>query len=132
MEVPLCVAGSRAGESVKGPTPRSRFRPRSKFNAVRTTVHGWTFDSKKEAQRYGELLLLGRAGRIRNLELQPWFHLHVNGERIGKYVADFRYQELDAFGERDVIEDVKGMKTPVYRLKKKLVEATYGIRITEV
>lgn len=111
---------------------------RSKYRAVPTVVNGVRFASKKEARRYQDLLLLGMAGEIRNLELQPRFPITVNGERVADYVADFRYQEkrnvmcFEGVGPIyykwfDVVEDVKGMKTPVYRLKKKLVEAQHGI-----
>ena len=107
---------------------------RSKYGAVRTTIDGITFASKAEARRYAELLLLARAGEIRGLELQPRFELSVfgygNDTRIGDYVADFQYQR----GPKGVlvIEDVKGVKTALYRWKKKHVEAQYNIRITEV
>ncbi len=117
---------------MKGPTPRSRFRPRSKYGAVRTTVDGRPFHSKAEARRYSELLLLGQAGAIRNLELQPRFPLHVNGMLIGLYIADFRYQERDAFGERDVVEDVKGWDVPLGAWKRRHYEAQYGLTVTVV
>ena len=104
-----------------------------KYGAVKTTIDGITFASKAEARRYAELLLLQRAKRIHNLELQPSFDLKVVGAggvvKIGRYVADFRY---DLPTGEDVIEDVKGMKTAIYKLKKKHVEAQYGITITEV
>jgi hypothetical protein len=112
--------------------------PRSKYHAQPTYVHGFRFASKSEARRYHELLLLGIAGEIRDLELQPRFDLHVADVRVATYVADFRYQErrgIDTvFGcdrWRDVIEDRKGMKTPVYRMKKKHFEAEYGVQIRE-
>ena len=105
-----------------------------KFNAVRTEVDGITFASKAEAKRYCELKLSVKAKRIAHLEHQPVFPLIVNGVKVGKYVADFRYVVLPWDYEEPVtvVEDVKGMKTPVYRLKKKLVEAQYGITITEI
>lgn len=99
----------------------------NKYGAKKTVVDGITFASKAEARRYGELKLLEKAGEIRHLELQPKFDLTVNGEKIGRYVADFRYRE----GTESVVEDVKGFKTPVYRLKKALVKALYGIEIRE-
>lgn len=102
---------------------------RSKYGAQRTTVDGLTFDSKKEARRYRDLLLLGLAGELRDLELQPRFPIVVNGVRIGEYRADFRYWDAR---RGDVVEDVKGLRTPVYVLKRKLIEALYGITITEV
>ncbi len=86
------------------------------------------FDSKAEARRYGELLLFERAGEIHNLTLQPRFNIVVNGVGCGFYKADFAYFTPD---ER-MIEDVKGIATAVYKLKKKLVEAQYGIKITEI
>lgn len=102
---------------------------RNKYRAIKTEVDGITFDSKREAARYMELVLLERAGEISRLELQPKYDCVVNGKKICTYKADFRY--FDANGS--VVEDVKGMKTPVYRLKKKLVEALYpGVTIQEV
>lgn len=106
----------------------ARFRGRSKYGAVRTTVDGITFASKKEAARYCQLSLMQQAGYIRDLELQPRFQIVVKGKSCGEYRADFRYVQTGDV----VVEDVKGMKTPVYRLKKRLVEALYGVKITEV
>jgi len=102
---------------------------RSKYKAVKTEVDGIMFDSKREAARYMELRLLERAGEIKNLELQPAFECRIDGKKICTYKADFRY-----FTAKEcVVEDVKGMKTPVYRLKKKLVEALFpGVKIQEV
>lgn len=105
---------------------------RSKYRAVRTVVDGWTFDSKREAARYGELLVYGQSGLLRNLELQPKFPIRIGEIKIANYLADFRYEFLVENRWQDVIEDVKGMKTPIYRLKKKIVEALYGITIREV
>lgn len=102
---------------------------RSKFGAVRTEVDGVTFASKAEARRYGELKLLWKAGTLATLELQPSFDLIVSGVKVGRYVADFSYHKPD--GEL-VVEDVKGMPTPVYKLKKRLVAALYGIQIQEI
>lgn len=101
----------------------------SKYHAQRETIHGWTFHSRREAKRYSDLLLLGQAGDVRELELQPRFPIVVNGVKVGTYIADFRYQDRT---RGDVIEDVKGFKTTTYVLKKKLVEALYGVRIMEV
>lgn len=107
---------------------------RHKYNAVRTTVDGRTFASKREAKRYGELRLLEREGRIWGLECQPRFILHVNGQKIGQYVADFQYFEYMDGQVRDqrVVEDAKGMKTPLYSWKKRHLQAEYGIVIREV
>lgn len=101
-----------------------------KYNAVKTVVDGITFASKAEARRYSELKLLENAGAIKNLCLQPPYPCVVNGKLICKYVADFIYWDTEK--DCQVTEDVKGMPTPVYRLKKKLVEALHGITITEI
>ena len=106
-----------------------------KYHAVPTVVDGIRFDSKKEARRYQELKLLVRAGEISDLELQPRFALsgvsHAGGaEKICTYVADFQYLNI-ADGEV-VVEDVKGMLTPMYRMKKRWVKTQYGITIREV
>lgn len=100
---------------------------RSKFGAIKTTIDGVTFDSKKEAARYQDLKLLLKANQISELELQPKFRLEVNGVKICTYIADFRYKENGKL----VTEDVKGVKTPAYNLKKKLVKALYGVEIFE-
>lgn len=102
----------------------------SKYGAVRTEIDGITFASKAEAKRYGELKLLASGKVIEGLVLQPSFELIVNGAKIGVYRADFQYWDNEQ-GCR-VVEDVKGMKTPVYRLKKKLMHALHGIEIVEV
>lgn len=100
----------------------------SKYHNKKTEVDGILFDSKKEAKRYGELKLLQKAGVIKHLELQPRFTLQpffaCDGNRYRKieYVGDFAYIE----GGRKVVEDVKGMFTDVYKIKKKLFLYQYG------
>jgi len=105
----------------------------SKYHAVKTTVGTITFDSAAEARRYGELKVLERAGELGLLELQPRYRLTVTAPVgtvvIGEYRADFRYRT--AAGDL-VVEDVKGMATPLYRWKKKHTEAQYGVTIVEV
>src|SRR5262245_35080016 len=97
---------------------------RSKYRAVKTTVDGITFDSKREAERYTMLKALERVGEISDLELQPRFPLHVRAVDapvsliIGEYIADFRYRRA---GNVSIVEDAKGFKTPLYRWKKKHV-----------
>ena len=107
----------------------------SKYRAKPTVLHGVRFASQAEARRYAELLHLGAAGEIRNLELQPRFPLTVDGVKVATYVADFAYDERigagPAIGWRHVVEDVKGMKTPMYRLKKKFAETQHSIQIRE-
>lgn len=103
-------------------------RPRSKYGAVPTVVDGVRFASKREARRFRQLQLLARAGHINALELQPVYHLHaLGGVKVARYVADFRY--LDERTGLRVVEDVKGVKTPVFRLKAKWLKAQYGIEV---
>lgn len=103
----------------------------SKYQNKKTLHLGIQFDSRKEANRYQELLYMERAGMISNIELQPRYDLIVNGKKCGFYKADFRYEKKDT-GET-VVEDVKSpaTKTPVYMLKRKLVKAIYDIDIQE-
>lgn len=129
------------GSSRVTPRPRATASSigatRHKYGAQRTEVDGISFASKREAARYGELKLLERAGEIRGLALQPPYALLVPMlkdpleafKHVGTYVADFVYYTKS--GEK-VVEDVKGFKTPLYRWKKKHVEAQYGITIREV
>ena len=120
-------------------------RKRSKYGAVRREVDGIVFASKAEAKRYRELKLLEQAGHIARLKLQQRFELVIPKTNlradvkdfdrivtIGHYVADFCYDELTPAATRFVVEDVKGMRTPMYRWKKKHFENQYGIQITEI
>jgi len=104
----------------------------SKYRNRKTLIDGIQFDSQKEANRYQELILMERAGLIRSIELQPRYDLVVNEHKIGFYRGDFRYEVVAT--SILVVEDVKSpaTKTAVYRLKKKLVKALYGIEIIEV
>lgn len=101
----------------------------SKYGNRRTEVDGFSFASKREANRYGELKLLIRAGEIAELALQVKMPVEVNGRHICNYIADFVYNDLKA--NKLVIEDTKGVRTPLYKLKKKLVEAQYRVTILE-
>jgi hypothetical protein len=100
---------------------------RNKYRAIKTVVDGIKFDSKKEAGRYKGLRLLEKCGEITELTLQPRFDLIINDVKCGFYKADFQY----VMDGKTIVEDVKGMKTPVYNLKKKLIKAIYGIEIFE-
>jgi hypothetical protein len=107
-----------------------RNRPaRSKYNARREVVDGHQFDSRREAARYRELKLLLAAGEIADLIIHPRYPLVVNDYDCGYYEADFAYTVLPG-GER-IVEDVKGVRTALYRLKKKLVYAIHQITILE-
>jgi len=101
-----------------------------KYGAEKTGVDGIMFDSKKEARRYAELKLLECAGEIGGLRIQPEYDLIVREVKIGKYRGDFSY--IHTKTKEVVVEDVKGVRTPVYRLKKKLMNALFGIKIVEV
>lgn len=102
-------------------------------------MDGHTFDSQSEAKHYWHVLKpRSDAGEISHLKLQPVIRCEVNGKLVCKYLADFQYIDTRKVGLNGqmgatVIEDVKGFKTPVYRIKKKLVEALYkGTVIVEI
>jgi len=101
----------------------------NKYHNKKTTIDGIVFASKREANRYLELKLLELVKEISKLELQVPYVLSVNGEKICRYIADFEY--MDKRGNV-ITEDVKGVKTAVYQLKKKLMKAIYGIDILEI
>lgn len=103
-------------------------KARAKYRNRKTVVDGIKFDSQREATRYSVLKIMQAAGVISDLRLQVPYVITVNGLKVCKYVADFVYVDKG----REVVEDVKGMKTPTYNLKKKLMQAVYGIEIQEV
>jgi hypothetical protein len=88
-------------------------------------VGGVRYASKAEAARGSALALLERAGQIANLVRQPRFPLEVNGQLVCTYVADFAYREND----QEVIEDVKGVQTETFKIKRKLLKALHGIDV---
>ena len=108
----------------------------NKYGNIKTVVDGIKFDSKKEANRYQELKVLKSIGKIENLKLQPRYELQpkyrINGRNIRnlEYKADFEY--IDKKTGEIITEDVKGMKTPVYKIKKKLFEYKYNREIKEI
>ena len=105
----------------------------NKLHAKKVEVDGFLFASKAEARHYSELKLAEKAGDIRDLELQHKIKCVVNGFLVCTYIADFVYHEKNG---RLVVEDVKGYRGgstyATFRVKAKLVEALYGIRIVEV
>lgn len=105
-------------------------RATSKYRAERCEVAGEVLDSKAEGRRFAQLRLRERAGEISGLKRQPGFRFEIGGALMFSYFADFEY--FDHKLEEIVIEDVKGVKTPVYRLKKKIIEAAHKVKITEV
>lgn len=88
----------------------------NKYKNKKKTVDNIVFDSTNEANRYCELKLLLWAGEISDLELQPAFDLKLNKKQKRFYIADFKY--FDKKKQKYVVEDVKGVKTDVYKLKK--------------
>ncbi len=105
-------------------------RSRPKYGNKKTVVDGIKFDSKWESQRYLYLKSLEKAERIKNLTLQPKFLITVNGQKICAYIADFEYDKEHASGDWEhIIEDAKGMETPEFKLKKKLMKAVHNIDI---
>lgn len=101
-------------------------------NTPNRCAEGYMHQSKLEAKRCNELHALQRGSLIRQLEAhpQPVYRLEVNGRLVTTYRPDFRYVEAD--GGRLVVEDVKGVATAVYRMKKKLMLACHGIEVEEV
>lgn len=108
----------------------------NKYRNKKTIIDGYTFDSKKEANRYRELKLMLRADEISDLELQKPYELipkqKIDGkvvERACNYIADFAYKDKNG---NAVVEDVKGMKTKEYIVKRKLMLYVHKIKIKEI
>ena len=108
-----------------------------KYGARPVEIDGIRFASTREGERYQQLKLLACAGDLWDLVLQPAFVLcvvphDVDGNStpvpIGRYKADFSYQTRDG----RVIEDVKGVRTPLFVWKKRHAELQFGIRIVEL
>jgi hypothetical protein len=106
-------------------------RSRSKYGNEKMTVDGFTFDSKREANRYEELRMKQRAGLICDLKVHPTYDLDVNGKHVCSYEADFSYVEADGGSPVRIVEDVKGVRTRDYLIKKRLMDAVHGIAILE-
>lgn len=109
---------------------RKNAATRQKFRNIPTIVDGIRFDSKREATHFRNLKLWQLAGDINSLTLQVRFPLVVEGVKIATYVADFVYRDKTGRHVIDVKSPVTA-KLPVYRLKKKLMAAIYGINIEE-
>jgi hypothetical protein len=106
-----------------------------KYGNRKVEYDGHKFDSKAECERYKTLSYMESLGVIRNLELQPVFEIAppvvINGRKRPplKYRADFSY--YDTGKECQIVEDVKGMLTKEYRLKRHLMKAVHNIDILE-
>lgn len=115
------------GKTKVMPQPKSR----SKYNNVKAEVDGKKFDSTKESKRYLELKSMVERGEISELHEQVKFTFAHNGVNICSYIADFTYNK----DGKEVVEDVKSemtKKLPVYKMKKKMMVAFFGIEINEV
>ena len=110
----------------------------TKYANVKTTVGELKFDSKAEARRYNDLVMLQKAGHIAGLTLQVPFVLAPSVKLEGaprakpalKYVADFVYSDIDA--GKIIVEDVKSPATrnlPAFRIKQHLMKSVHGIDI---
>lgn len=113
---------------------KSRTR-QNKYLNVRVELDGITFDSERERDRYAELKVMEKSRLIKDLTLQPVFELvpaiRENGkivQRAVTYKADFSY----TYNGSLVVEDAKGVKTDVYKLKKKIMRYVHGIEVREV
>lgn len=124
------------------------YKSGNKYHNHKAAVDGEVFDSRKEARRWLELQMIQKAGNIKNLERQKKFVLipaqyepDITGPRGGKkkgklierevaYYADFYYYNptFDCW----VVEDTKGIRTPEYIIKRKLMLYIHKIRILEV
>lgn len=108
----------------------------NKYHNEPTDFKGIRFQSKKEARRYQELLLMQRAGQISNLKRQVYYMLKpTQRDDKGKvlfrkmgYKADFVYNK----GEKLVVEDAKGYRTPLYKWKRAEMYEKYHILVEEV
>lgn len=104
-----------------------------KYHNKKVIAEGQTFDSQKEYRRYCELKILEKAGEIKDLRRQvaytllPTQRTPVRTEREVRYIADFVYTE----NGKTVIEDVKGVRTDAYKLKRKMMLYLHGICIKE-
>lgn len=108
----------------------------AKYHNKKVKYDGYTFDSIREKNYYIKLKLLEKSGKIKELglqkefELQPSFKLNNKTSRKITYRADFTYKTTE--DDKLHVIDVKGFKTDVYKLKKKLFEYKYRIEIEEI
>ena len=98
----------------------------NKYGARKVKLDAYTFDSLGESRRYQELKLLEKQGLISALTIHPHYDLKVAGQKICTYVADFAYRDE---GNNRRVEDFKGVLTPVFKIKWKLFEALFDIKI---
>ncbi len=128
MTKPVTPAAKAYRAALKGPA--SARRP--KYGNRKVEVDGMTFDSAKEGRRYADLKLMERGGEISDLKMQVPFRMLVEGVLVCTYVADFTYRRPVPIGTVLVVEDVKGMRTDVYKIKRRLMKAVHNIDVVEV
>ena len=105
-------------------------RRANKYFAKKTVAMGLKFDSRWEAERWGQLKAMERAGIVTQLERQIKYELSVNDVKICDYIADFRYLLEEENGlSKLIVEDAKGVLTSEFKLKKKLMKAVHNIDI---
>jgi len=102
----------------------------NKYNAKKTEFMGYKFDSKWEAERYGQLSSMALAGVVKDLERQVKYEIVVNNHKICNYIADFVYILVHENGKKEkIVEDAKGVQTTDFKLKMKLMKAVFDIDI---
>jgi len=107
-----------------------RYGKYNKYNAKKTEFMGFKFDSKWEAERYGQLVSMQMAGVVQDLERQVKFDIIINDVKICKYVADFVYTLVHEDGKKEkIVEDAKGVQTTDFKIKMKLMKAVNNIKI---
>lgn len=110
---------------------------RAKYNARPVTIDGYRFDSTAEYRRFQALILMQQAGEILDLKVHPRFEILRGFMRDGVkyrptfYEADFQY--VDCSDDEIIVEDVKGARTPLYLLKRKMfLSQYYGLAFKEI
>lgn len=101
-----------------------------KYGNKKVEIDGFKFDSQKEANYYGTLKMRKLSGEIKDFEMQKVFRVEIEGKLICKYIADFVVHYSGGVQVIDVKSEIT-RTNPVYRLKKKLVEAIYKFTIIE-
>ncbi len=104
---------------------------RSKYNVADVSerrLDGYLFDSKRELTRYGQHLYLVKAGEIKNLTIHPRFDIHWPGTLSKVCTVELDFSYIDKKGTFHV-EDVKGMDTAVSKLKRRLFELAFGLKV---
>ena len=100
---------------------------RNKYNAIRTVVNGKTCDSKLEATHYNKLLILEKAGEVKDIIFHPRYKIQVLGIKICTVVLDFEY--IDSSTGKTHYIDSKGVYTRESKLRHKLLSVTHDIDI---